>query len=422
MDIHRGLNGDRRVAVERPDHSRVVAERGGRGYVQHPYMSHGREFAHRTYYFHGRAYDRFYSRYGYRGLYLDVYSPFVYYPTGFYGWAYNPWLAPVPYAWGWGGNPWYGYYGGYFAPEPVYPNASVWLTDYMIANNLQTAYQARVDAQLTVAAQPAGAGPVAMTPEVKQAVAEEVKRQIALENAEAQTNGQGQVPDPASSSIARMLSDGASHVFVVGHSLDLVNLAGQECAVDAGDVLQLRAAPDANATSASLLVLASKGGECAKASTVSVALNDLQDMQNQMRETIDQGMGELQTKQGTGGLPLAPQSAKAAPVKAAFADGAPPPDPTVAAQIGQQIQDADKAELEVASLAPAPAFGAAPAATLKPQVPAGPPVEVSVGQNVDQVSALMGTPTRVFDLGAKKVYVYKDMKITFTAGKVSNIE
>jgi hypothetical protein len=37
MDIHHGLGGGRRVEVERADHSRIVAERGGRGYVQHPY-------------------------------------------------------------------------------------------------------------------------------------------------------------------------------------------------------------------------------------------------------------------------------------------------------------------------------------------------------------------------------------------------
>ena len=111
-------------------------------------------------------------------------------------------------------------------------------------------------------------------------------------------------------------------------------------------------------------------------------------------------------------------------MKASFAEGAPPPDPAVAAQIGQQIQAGDKAEQEVATLAPAPAMvGApAPAARAAAPAPAGPPVEVSVGQTVDQVSALMGNPTKVFDLGAKKVYVYKDMKITFSAGKVSNIE
>jgi hypothetical protein len=426
MDVHRGLNGDRRVSMERPDHSRIVAERGGRGYVQHPYMFRGHEFAHRTYYFHGRAYDRFYRRYPYRGAYLEVYSPFVYYPVGFYGWVYNPWLAPVPYAWGFAGNPWYGYYGSYFAPEPVYPNASMWLTDYMVSNELQNAYQARVDAQqpgnaaqLPPGTPPPAGGPVALSPEVKQSVAEEVRRQLALENSEAQANAQSQEPDPQSSGIARMLTDGSSHVFVVGRDLDLLNPSGQECAVSPGDVLQLQKPPAPNAPDANLVVLASKGSsECGKASTVSVTMNDLQDMQNQMRETIDQGLADLQSKQGKGGLPVAPPSAKVAPVQAVFADGAPPPDPTVAAQIGEQAKEADKAEQEVAQVSSVSPAVPPPA----PANPSGPPPEISLGQTMDQVSAALGSPTRIVDLGSKKIYVYKDMKVTFSAGNVSDIQ
>jgi len=40
MDVHHGLNGNRRVSVERPDHSRLVAERGRPGYVQRGYSYH----------------------------------------------------------------------------------------------------------------------------------------------------------------------------------------------------------------------------------------------------------------------------------------------------------------------------------------------------------------------------------------------
>ncbi len=36
MNVHNGLNGNRAVMVERPDHSRVFAERGRPGYVQRP--------------------------------------------------------------------------------------------------------------------------------------------------------------------------------------------------------------------------------------------------------------------------------------------------------------------------------------------------------------------------------------------------
>ena len=63
--------------------------------------------------------------------------------------------------------------------------------------------------------------------------------------------------------------------------------------------------------SADLVMLLSKGGhECAKSDTVSVSLADLQEMQNHMREIIDQGLHELQAKQGTGGLLAAPPNRK----------------------------------------------------------------------------------------------------------------
>jgi len=426
MDIHHGLNGNRRVSVERADHSRVYAERGGRGYVQHPYMYHGREYGHRTYYDHGRYYDRYYNRYPYRGAYLDVYAPARYYPAGFYGWAYNPWAVPVAYSWGWGAAPWYGYYGAYFAPYPVYPSAAFWLTDYLIATSLQAAYAAQA-ADNQAAAVAAASGPPALSPDVKQMVSDEVQRQVALENSEAAANAQSQQADPASSGIARMLSDNQPHVFIAGSDLDLVNTAGQECPVSQGDILEVSSAPPADATAATALVLASKGGkECAKSASVTVAFNDLQDMQNHMRETIDAGMGDLQSKQGKGGLPAAPPSAQVAPVAAAFTAGAPPPDTTAGTEIAQQTQAADQAEQEVASAAPASGpsdtAASAPAPIAPPPPPPAAPTTIALVQTVDQVTASMGQPTRVVDLGTKKIYVYKDMKITFKAGKVSDVE
>ena len=97
MDVHNGLNGSRRVSVERADHSRIVAERGRPGYVQRPYMYHGHEFSRRTYFYNGRAYERYYRGYYYHGVYINVYAPVRYYPVGFYGWAYNPWYSPVAF-------------------------------------------------------------------------------------------------------------------------------------------------------------------------------------------------------------------------------------------------------------------------------------------------------------------------------------
>src|ERR1039458_6528267 len=258
MDIHHGLGGGRRVEVERRDGSRVVVERGGRGYVQRPYRYGGREYAHRTYYRNGRVYDRYYAPYSYRGGFVSVYSPVAYFAPAYYGWAYNPWAAPVPYAWGWGGNPWYGYYGAYFTPYPVYPSASLWLTDYLISQTLMTAYQERAAAAAQAGA-PGDAAP--LTPQVKGLIAAEVQRQIALENTEAK-NAQA---DPASSGINRLMSDNVQHVFVAGRDLDVTDAGGAECALSQGDAIQLTGPPAADATAATLIVLSSKGGqECPK--------------------------------------------------------------------------------------------------------------------------------------------------------------
>ncbi len=402
MDVHHSLSGNRRVVVERGDHSRVVAYRGGRGYVQRPYMYHGHEYAMRGYYAHGAYYHGYYGRYYYHGVYVNPYYPAYYYAPAYYGWVYNPWVAPINYAWGWGGNPWYGYYGAYFTPYPVYASASLWLTDYMISQSLQAAYQAAADAKIQAAAL---SNPAPLTPDVKQLIADEVRRQVALENAES-ANKSGD-PDAASSSIQRMLTDGTQHVFIAGQDLDLVDAAGNECAVSEGDALQLTGqAVAADAVTANLAVLASKGGkECVKGDTVSVKLEDLQEMQNHMRETIDRGMQDLQKKQGQGGLPAAPAAAKAAPAESAMAAIAPPPPPEseVAAQINQQASEADKAEQEA---------GAAPAA----------PKTIALGQSVDEVTGALGNPKKVVDLGPKKIYVYEDMKVTFRDGKVSDVQ
>ena len=246
MNVHHGIYGNTRVVVERRDHSRVFAERGRPGYVQRGYVHNGHEYDRRTYYYHGQAYDRYYRRYPYHGVYVQVYAPVRYYPVGFYGWAYDPWYHPVVYSWGWAHSPWYGYYGTYFTPYPVYPTASLWLTDYIISSELAAAYQARQEARQEAQVrmdEEAAAGAAPLTPEVKQRIADEVKNQLALENAEAQQNARNQEVDPGSSSIATLLSDGKTHVFVAGSSLDVVDAAGMECAISDGDALELATPP-----------------------------------------------------------------------------------------------------------------------------------------------------------------------------------
>ena len=227
-----------------------------------------------------------------------------------------------------------------------------------------------------------------------------------------------------------MLTDNVKHVFLVGHSLDVVNSTGAECAVSQGDALQLVGPPPPDSPSASLLVLSTKGGiECQRGDTVkAVQISDLQEMQNSMRETIDQGMGEMQSKQG-GGLPAIPVSARGEPVKASFMTDAPPPDPDAKAELAQTYNDGAKAEDQALAdgPSPVPAGGATPVPALAPAVeptaaPAAAPTQIELGQTVDQVTAALGQPAKIVDLNTKLIYVYKDMKITFKAGKVSDVQ
>ncbi len=381
MDIHHGISGERTVSVTRADHSRVVTFRGRPGYIERSYAFHGQNFYRRSYFWHGHAYTRFYRGYFWHGVGLHVYAPGRFYPLGFYGWAYRPWGFHVVYGWGWWHHPWYGYYGYYFAPYPYYVGASYWLTDYMLSNDLQAAYDAgHADGVAAAggdapapdgsAPPPVDAPPVAdaapdgLTPQIKDRIAQEVEADIEVENGEAALNDAGQQSDPETSSIAVLLADGKSHVFVVGQPVDVENeLTGEACSVSEGDVLQTTTPPGPDDTTASLVVLASKRGgkECGKAATVTVKLDDLQEMRNHMRESVDQGMEELRQKQGQDGLPAAPAADTAAPVDAAFAQAAPAPEDDGAAVIKAQQKDASAAEKEVTAQEAAESGGQAPA-------------------------------------------------------------
>jgi hypothetical protein len=407
MDIHHGPGGARTIVRTRAGGVRVVSNRFGHGYIGHPFAYRGVGFERRTYFYNGRVYGAFYHPYTYWGVGLGVYAPGFYFAPAFYGWAYYPWAAPVAWGWGWAGNPWYGYYGAYFTPYPVYASPALWLTDYYVSQTLQAAYAERA-AELANAQLDA---PAPISQDVKDAIAEEVRRQISLERSEAVAGAQN-VPDPGSSGIARLLTDNTTHVFVVSAPLD-VPVDGGTCGVTEGDVLQLQAGTAADSSAANMVVLASKGQDCQKGATVQVGLADLQEMQNHMRETIDQGLGDLRTKQGQNGIPAAPAGAAAAPVQTGFAAIAPPDDPNVKSDLSDTAKEGDQADKQALSESGGPnneGGGAAPTAT------------VQMGQTVAEVIAILGQPLHNVDMGAKKIYVYKDLKITFVDGKVTVAE
>jgi hypothetical protein len=50
------------------------------------------------------------------------------------------------------------------------------------------------------------------------------------------------------------------------------------------------------------------------------------------------------------------------------------------------------------------------------------PVSIEKGMTTDQVEGAMGQPDKKVNLGAKMIYVYKDLKVTFLNGKVSDVQ
>ena len=63
-------------------------------------------------------------------------------------------------------------------------------------------------------------------------------------------------------------------------------------------------------------------------------------------------------------------------------------------------------------------------AVLLPQseVQSGQSKTVSLGQTEEQVKAILGAPDKIVNLGATTKFFYKDMKVTFTDGKVTDVE
>jgi len=367
MQINHGMNGSRTI-VSNHNGARVVTTGRHSGYVQRAYVSRGgRTYVSRTVVVNHVTYTSVYRSYSYRGYCCYYgYHPAYYYAPRYYGWAYNPWPAPVYYGWGWGGAPWYGYYGGYFAPYPVYPSAAFWLTDYLIAANLQAAYDARAAASAAAAngngggdngggdqqqSQPSGndnsasnSGPVTLTPEVKEAIAEEVKAQLAAQQTAAQqasSSTQSSGPATATAEEVPAALDPTRHTFIVSSDLT-VSSDGQECQLTAGDVIKRTSVTPDEDRKVTATVSASKKSDCAVGQEVAIGVDDLEEMHNKFEEQLDNGMKDLSSKQGQNGLPKAPDT-KTVPSDVP----PPPPDNNAAKTLEEQQSAADQTESQV---------------------------------------------------------------------------
>ncbi|MGA6979976.1 MAG: hypothetical protein WBZ11_00340, partial [Candidatus Sulfotelmatobacter sp.] len=191
---------------------------------------------------------------------------------------------------------------------------------------------------------------VVLTPEVKEAIAQEVKAQLQAQQAEAAptgaSNNSGPAPAPAaapanaSAQAPPPALDPSQRTFVVDSNVTVV-ANGQECGLTSGDVItRLTDTPDAD-QNVNASVSATKKGDCPSGQTVAVKVDDLQEMYNHFAENVQTGMSELAKKQGTNGMPAAPDTGTAPSDVPA-----PQPDATAAKALQDQDQQASQAEAQ----------------------------------------------------------------------------
>lgn len=357
MTINHGMHGGRTV-VSVHNNVRVVNTVHGGGYVQRAYFARGGvSYYSRTYYVGGVYRVGVYQGYYWGGRPYYGYYPGYHYAPAYYGWAYNPWASPVYYGWGWGGSPWYGYYGAYYAPYPVYPAAYFWLTDWMIAANLQAAYAAQAqvngellpltpDPTLVASLMPLAAADtpkVTLPKEVKDAIAEETKAVLASEQSSASKpkGSSGGSQPPATTNAPPPALDPNFKTFLVSSDTSLV-VNGDECALAQGDVIERTtdtADSDGNVT---VKVVASAKNDCAIGKEGPMSTDDLQEMYNAFRDSLKDGMSEMAKKNGSGGLPKAPDTSTSESDVPA-----PPADKTAEKTLTDQQTAADQTETEV---------------------------------------------------------------------------
>ena len=202
----------------------------------------------------------------------------------------------------------------------------------------------------------------------------------------------------------------------------MTTISGQECSISQGDALAITPGQaGGQGDSVQVKVLASAGGSCPANSMVTVSLQDVQEMVNHVRATLDAGLGEMQKDPK---LPKPPSTVPTATKDSDFAAAAPPADPNEAAELTRLNSEAtttEQATLKEASLTD-------PNAAQVPQAPqggtpqGGGSTSLQPGMTPEQVIGVMGTPTGNTKFGPKQIMSYPGLKLTFTNGKLTDIQ
>jgi hypothetical protein len=313
------------------------------GYVKRTYVEGGHAVYARIYQQHT------FQRFGRTFTYLSIVPSITFSPV-YYTWAMQSWSAPIRYRWGWRGESWYAAYGDNFAPYPAYTSLDLWLTDYLIAQNMRAAYQSsQTDAPDVSGSdareQPASAPPPPTADETPSGAppssATAPENAGGGERAGASSDSQPNLPPledqppPISSDIKAELdaqikrqlrehqqetsasaSDDTPSALKTGHTLFRVSAplsvpsgqAGGTCTLEANDYIERTGDMDRNGT-VPVQVKLSGVAHCGIGLATRVSENDLEAMDSEQQEQLTHALLAASKSMGSNGLPKAPGTA-----------------------------------------------------------------------------------------------------------------
>jgi hypothetical protein len=303
-----------------------------------------------------------------RAFAYETFVPAVRYPGVYYAWALGAWPRPVTYTWGWQVQPWYPMYGSLFTPYPVYTSPDLWMTDYVIAQSMQTAYQAQTVAPASAPAPqgtPAGpaadssvampavpsshaapaaqlsdappalqssgtpsvpvAPPPAITPQVKAQLNAQIKVQLQEQQAAAATpvSLTTQSTPPALR---------PNHVFfqVVQPLVVPLSTASGHCSLSSDDYIKRTGGMSNDDWMIPVVVELSRPSDCPEGLRTRIGLNDLNAMENEQEAQVLEAMQAASKGMGPNGPPSGPGTHPTL-----IADGSAAPDPSALEAIRQ---------------------------------------------------------------------------------------
>lgn len=349
--LHRGPGGMRVVEGVHPAMGggsvRVVGYSPRNGFVDRP-IDDRYGYTRRSSMVGGHLSAVVYRGSHYRGVNFYKPVPAVVYAPAYYKWAVRPWPALVSIQLGFASQPWYSAYGITFTPYSVYASPDQWMTDQILASNMQQSFDLSRDSQGTDAAEYPPAAPPQISTELKSQIDAQVKLEVG-EIGQAASGGAGTLAPAETPTQADELPDALKPGHIAFRVVMPVSaeVEGLPCSLN-GDDWILRTGDLAADGTVPVRVATSRSGECTQGSATQVSLNDLMTMQNEQDQQVMAVLKMAADSMGKGGMPAGPAGGSGA---TPFPGGVTSPDGDVAESLQKEQGEAAVAENEVVAAA-----------------------------------------------------------------------